>query len=152
MTVAPAGSLLAFNSLTWHGGGPNRTDHLRRAFHVHYCRSWVRPQRDHPRSIDPESLRDASPLLVRLLGYHSQMEFEPELNDHQRLVALLRHYREKAGLRQVELAERLGRPQSFVSKYESGQRRLDVVELKAICDAVGVSTVALVRRWEGGRN
>jgi len=83
--IAPAGTLLLFNSLTWHGGGPNRTDRLRRAFHVHYCRSWVRPQRDHPRSMDAESLADATPLLIRLLGYHSQMEFEPTRNDFQRL-------------------------------------------------------------------
>jgi ectoine hydroxylase-related dioxygenase (phytanoyl-CoA dioxygenase family) len=83
--TAPAGTLLAFNSLTWHGGGRNRTDRLRRAFHVHYCRSWVKPQRDHPRSMDAESLADASPLLIRLLGYHSQMEFEPVRNEHQRL-------------------------------------------------------------------
>jgi ectoine hydroxylase-related dioxygenase (phytanoyl-CoA dioxygenase family) len=85
LAVAPAGTLLLFNTLTWHGGGPNRTDRIRRAFHVHYCRSWVKPQRDHPRSMDPASLADASPLLIRLLGYHSQMEFEPTLNDHQRL-------------------------------------------------------------------
>jgi ectoine hydroxylase-related dioxygenase (phytanoyl-CoA dioxygenase family) len=83
--IAPAGTILAFNSLTWHGGGPNRTDRIRRAFHVHYCRSWVKPQRDHPRSMDEESLKDATPLLIRLLGYHSQMEFEPVLNEHQRL-------------------------------------------------------------------
>ena len=84
LAVAPAGTLLLFNTLTWHGGGPNRTGRIRRAFHVHYCRSWVKPQRDHPRSIDPESLAGATPLLIRLLGYHSQMEFEPELNDHRR--------------------------------------------------------------------
>jgi ectoine hydroxylase-related dioxygenase (phytanoyl-CoA dioxygenase family) len=85
LAVAPAGTLLAFNTLTWHGGGPNRTERIRRAFHVHYCRSWVKPQRDHPRSMDAESLADATPLLIRLLGYHSQMEFEPVRNDHQRL-------------------------------------------------------------------
>ena len=85
LATAPAGTLLAFNTMTWHGGGPNRTDRLRRAFHVHYCRAWVKPQRDHPRSVDAETLADATPLLVRLLGYHSQMEFEPELNAHQRI-------------------------------------------------------------------
>jgi ectoine hydroxylase-related dioxygenase (phytanoyl-CoA dioxygenase family) len=83
--TAPAGTLLAFNSLTWHGGGPNRSSRIRRAFHVHYCRSWVKPQRDHPRSMDAASLAGASPLLIRLLGYHSQMEFEPVVNEHQRL-------------------------------------------------------------------
>lgn len=85
LAVAPAGTLLLFDTMTWHGGGPNRTDRLRRGIHVHYCRSWVRPQRDHPRSMDAASLAGASPLLIRLLGYHSQMEFEPELNQHQRL-------------------------------------------------------------------
>jgi ectoine hydroxylase-related dioxygenase (phytanoyl-CoA dioxygenase family) len=83
--IAPAGTLLLFNTMTWHGGGPNRTDRVRHGFHVHYCRSWVKPQRDHPRSIDSESLAGASPLLIRLLGYHSQMEFEPVLNDYQRI-------------------------------------------------------------------
>ena len=67
--------------------------------------------------------------------------------DHERLVALLRHCRESAGLRQVELAERLHRPQSFVSKYESGQRRLDLIELHTICGALGVDLVALVKSW-----
>lgn len=85
LAVAPAGTMLLFDTMTWHGGGPNRTDRLRRGVHVHYCRSWVRPQRDHPRSIDAASLAGASPVLIRLLGYHSQMEFEPELNQHQRL-------------------------------------------------------------------
>lgn len=67
--------------------------------------------------------------------------------DHERLIALLRNYRERAGLRQVELANLLDRPQSFVSKYESGQRRLDLIELKAICNALGINIVTLVRRW-----
>lgn len=69
---------------------------------------------------------------------------------HERLIQLLRHYRERAGLRQVDLAERLDRPQSFVSDYERGQRRLDLVELDMICRALGVSVVTLVRRWANG--
>ena len=85
LAIEPAGTILLFNTLTWHGGGHNRMDRIRRAFHVHYCRSWVKPQRDHPRSMDEKSLKDATPLLVRLLGYHSQLEFEPVLNEHQRL-------------------------------------------------------------------
>lgn len=85
LAVAPAGSIVMFDTKTWHGGGHNRTDKIRRAFHVHYCRSWVKPQRDHPRSMDAESLKGASPLLIRLLGYHSQLEFEPVRNEHQRL-------------------------------------------------------------------
>ena len=64
------------------------------------------------------------------------------------LQALLRQARREAGLRQVELAERLGQPQSFVSKYESGQRRLDLGELRQVCEAVGISLVEFVRRFE----
>ena len=64
------------------------------------------------------------------------------------LVGLLRQLREEAGLRQVELAERLDRHQSFVSKYEAGQRRLDLIELRAVTGALGVSLAELVRRFE----
>ena len=64
------------------------------------------------------------------------------------LQALLRQIRIEAGLRQVDLAQRLGEPQSFVSKYESGQRRLDVIELRQVCDALEIPLAELVRRFE----
>jgi transcriptional regulator with XRE-family HTH domain len=51
----------------------------------------------------------------------------------------LRDARKRAGLTQVELARRLGETQSFVSKVERGERRIDVVELRAFCKAIGVS-------------
>lgn len=70
--------------------------------------------------------------------------------EHRRLIALLRGHREAAGLRQVDLAEQLDRPQSFVSKYEAGERRLDLVELRSICIVLGVSLTDVVRRWEQG--
>lgn len=70
--------------------------------------------------------------------------------EHRRLIALLREHREAAGLRQVDLAERLDRPQSFVSKYEAGERRLDLVELRSVCVALGVSLADVVLRWEQG--
>ncbi|HCR12458.1 MAG TPA: hypothetical protein DIU49_03875 [Desulfovibrio sp.] len=62
----------------------------------------------------------------------------------ERLRALLVELRKNAGLRQTELAARLGCPQSFVSKYESGQRRLDLIELEAICKALGVTLAEFV--------
>jgi transcriptional regulator with XRE-family HTH domain len=65
-----------------------------------------------------------------------------------RLVSLLREIRIEAGLTQMELAERIERDQTFVSKYESGQRRLDVLELREICQSVGVTLEEFVRRLE----
>ena len=49
-----------------------------------------------------------------------------------RFRTLLRQLREEAGLTQADVAGRLGEPQSFVSKYESGERRLDLVELEQV--------------------
>jgi transcriptional regulator with XRE-family HTH domain len=54
----------------------------------------------------------------------------------RRLAELLVAYREQAGLKQSELAERLGRHQPFVSNLEAGQRRLDLVELLDIAAAL----------------
>jgi len=70
-------------------------------------------------------------------------------SDRQRLlVALLRELREEAGLRQVDVAEALDVHQSYVSKYESGDRRLDLVELHDIVQVLGVSLADLVDRFE----
>lgn len=60
----------------------------------------------------------------------------------------LKRTREEAGITQVQLADRLGQTQSSVSKIERGERRVDVVELRAICKALGTSLVAFVRRLE----
>lgn len=54
--------------------------------------------------------------------------------------------RAKAGLTQSELAASLDRPQSFVSKYERGERRLDVVEFLEIARAVGLDPVEVIAR------
>ncbi|WP_100485559.1 helix-turn-helix domain-containing protein [Mycobacteroides abscessus] len=69
--------------------------------------------------------------------------------EYQRLCALLRQMRGEAGLTQVQMAERLDVPQSFVSKYESGERRLDVVELGHVARAMGSTLGAVVERLEG---
>ena len=61
---------------------------------------------------------------------------------------VLKSIRTDAGLTQQQLAERLGVPQSFISKYESGERRLDLVELRDICKALGISLSAFVKRFE----
>ena len=67
------------------------------------------------------------------------------------LRALLRQAREEAGIRQADLARRLGRKQGFVSKYELGDRRLDLVDLAEICDALGVSFSEFAKRFDEKR-
>ena len=69
----------------------------------------------------------------------------------ERLQRLLREIRTKAGLRQVDLAEKLCQPQSFVSKYERGERRLDVIELEQVCECCGVTLGAFVSKLESDR-
>lgn len=48
---------------------------------------------------------------------------------YHEILVRLRRARQEAGLTQVEVADALGRPQSYVSKCESGERRIDVIEL-----------------------
>ena len=57
--------------------------------------------------------------------------------------------REKAGLTQVEVSTRMSRPQSFVAKYEGGERRLDVVEFVEVCAALGVDPHAVLTKLQG---
>lgn len=67
----------------------------------------------------------------------------------RRLVGiLLRRLRVEADLRQQDLANRLGHHQSFVSKYESGERRLDVLELRDICRALQITLDEFIARLE----
>lgn len=53
----------------------------------------------------------------------------------------LKAIRTKAGLSQTELAVKLNKPQSYVSKYESGERKLDYLEVRAICFYCGTSLI-----------
>lgn len=69
--------------------------------------------------------------------------------EYQRLCAVLRELRQEAGLTQVQVAARLDVPQSFVSKYEAGERRLDVVELGHVAEALGVTVQRVLERMEG---
>ena len=68
------------------------------------------------------------------------------------LQALLREMRLEKGLRQGDLAKRLGTPQSFVSKYEAGERRLDLLEIRAICNSLDISFVKFIETLEGKIN
>ena len=74
------------------------------------------------------------------------MSHSQKFDSAKLLPSLLISLRMDLGMRQVDLAEKLGRPQSFVSKYESGERRLDVLELNEICKALHVSLSEVVIR------
>lgn len=67
---------------------------------------------------------------------------------HARLRALLVKARKQARLTQVVLAARLNRPQSFVAKYESGERRLDVIEFLEVARAIGFNPGRLLADLE----
>lgn len=70
------------------------------------------------------------------------------MSAQEQIQSLLRQVRSESGLTQTNVAERVGQPQSFVSKYESGERRLDVLELRAVCSAMGISLVDFIKRLE----
>ena len=57
---------------------------------------------------------------------------------YKRFLVRLRDARRQAGLTQAEASRRLGKPQSFLSKCESGERRIDFVELLTFADLYGV--------------
>jgi DNA-binding XRE family transcriptional regulator len=62
--------------------------------------------------------------------YNNNMPRAIYTNEHQLIVNKLKQARAESGLGQVEVAEKLGRTQSYISKIESGQRRFDVLQLK----------------------
>ncbi len=76
------------------------------------------------------------------------MKIPNEKRQREKFLLLLKEMRQKHGVTQVELAKKLGVPQSFVSKYESGERQLDILELRQICQLVGISFDDFVRQLE----
>jgi len=70
-------------------------------------------------------------------------------SDEQRVLQdLLRQLRIQRGLRQEEVAARLETYQTFVSKYEAGERILDLPELRQVCGALGMTLIDFVARYE----
>jgi len=65
-----------------------------------------------------------------------------------RLVNLLREMRIEGGLTQTDLAARIEKDQAYVSRYESGQRRLDVLEVREICQAIGITLEEFAKKLE----
>ena len=65
---------------------------------------------------------------------------------YKRFRELLMEARNNAELTQAELSGRLGRPQSFVSKYERGERRLDVIEFAQVAHALGIDPLRFLAK------
>ena len=69
-------------------------------------------------------------------------------DDYNALIELLRRRRREAGVTQIDLSKALRRSQSFVSDIERGQRRLDVIEVRDICAAIGTSFLEFIREFD----
>jgi len=78
---------------------------------------------------------------------YSKSEYKLLSMKKRRLAALLRQIRVEATLTQGKVAEKIGQTQSYVSKYESGEQRLDLIEIEAVCKAVGIPLTDFVRRY-----
>jgi transcriptional regulator with XRE-family HTH domain len=76
------------------------------------------------------------------------MKIQNETRQRTQLLLLLKELRQKSAIRQVDMAKRLDVPQSFVSKYESGARQLDILELRQICKILGISLQDFVKKLE----
>lgn len=65
---------------------------------------------------------------------------------YRQFIDLLRQTRKAAGLTQADAAKSLGEYQSFVAKYENGERRLDVIEFLAIAAALKADPIVLMKK------
>jgi transcriptional regulator with XRE-family HTH domain len=68
--------------------------------------------------------------------------------EHKRLMKMLANARKAVGLTQQQLAEKIGEKQNFVSKYERGERRLDLLEIAAIARPIEFNVGYAVREIE----
>lgn len=65
---------------------------------------------------------------------------------YERFRKMLLEARQKSGLSQQEVADRLGRPQTYVSKCELGTRRMDVVEFLEMAQVIGFDPIVFIRK------
>lgn len=72
--------------------------------------------------------------------------FQPDL--YRRMIELLIAARKDSGITQVELGRRIGQRQTFVSKFEQGERRLDIAEFVTVCRAIDADPYLIIRMVE----
>jgi transcriptional regulator with XRE-family HTH domain len=76
------------------------------------------------------------------------MEKSVFTEEYGAFLALLRQARKAAGITQVQMAERLAQTQSWISKCERGERRLDIIEVRAFCEVIGIPLPEFSERLE----
>lgn len=88
-----------------------------------------------------------------ILGYIFEF-VKKSLNkkEHKILLEQLYRLRMTSGLRQSDLADKINVPQSFISKIESGERRIDLIELREICIALGSDLKEFINEFEKALN
>lgn len=69
-------------------------------------------------------------------------------DDYMLFLQLVRNARKRSGLTQEDVANRLGKTQSFISKCERGERRLDIVDVRDFCKAIGLTLPEFVGEFE----
>ena len=111
-----------------------------------------------PRSNPPELSHKIAPEFARLRRRTERycnplVEGPGEYRDHTcaSLIATLVAVRHASGIRQQALAKRLGKPQSFIAKYEGGERRIDLIEFIAIVRALEADPEKLFRDFVAGK-
>lgn len=67
---------------------------------------------------------------------------------NKKISQLLAAERKKRGLTQAEVAAKLKKPQSFVSKYENGQRQLTTADFVSVCKALGVPPASILKAFD----
>jgi transcriptional regulator with XRE-family HTH domain len=67
---------------------------------------------------------------------------------HNCVVSLLKDIRTNAGLTQIDVSNKLNKPQSYVSKYESGARQFNILEIRQICKVVGIPFITFIQMLE----
>jgi transcriptional regulator with XRE-family HTH domain len=78
------------------------------------------------------------------------MQASNEMTRQEMFRTLLREARKNAGLTQIELATKRGQYKGYVSNYETGERRLDVVEFIEVAEALGVEAESIVTAVRAG--
>ncbi|SFV67343.1 COG1396: Predicted transcriptional regulators [hydrothermal vent metagenome] len=70
--------------------------------------------------------------------------------DYQRQILrkILTNIRKNKNIKQIELAKSLNKPQSFISKYENGERNLDLIEINQLCKVLKFPLIKVIKEFE----